>query len=186
MKLAGRSKFVRFGETNAIMGEIVIPNCGLVLLQGYIPMLLSRLALAEENSFVSESAQRRAVHVLQFLATGHTSTAEEHLALNKVLCGLARHEPLGEEIELDEREREMSLSLLRTVIGNWDAIGDSSIDGLRGSWLLRNGALNQTEDRWDLVVEKRAYDVLLARLPFSYSVIKFPWMEKPIYVTWPA
>ncbi|MCA2997715.1 MAG: hypothetical protein ING75_03845 [Rhodocyclaceae bacterium] len=165
---------------------IAIPNCGLVLLQSFIPVLLSRVGLTDDKSFVGEAAQRRAVHILQFLVTGQSSTAEEHLALNKVLCGLALHESVESAIDITAAEIDTCQSLLQAAIGYWDAISDSSIDGLRGNWLVRNGVLTPTSERWDLVVEKRVYDLLLARSPFSYSVIKFPWMEKAMYVTWPT
>ena len=36
-------------------------------------------------------------------------------------------------------------------------------------------------------VQKAQYnDVLLLKAPFSYSVIKFPWMPKALYVNWPT
>jgi hypothetical protein len=161
-------------------------NCGLVLLQSFIPTLFSRLRLVENHQFVTHCAQRRAVHFLQFLVTGCCETAEEHLVLNKLLCGLALHEPVDIGIEISAEEEEVCQSLLNAVIGYWDAIGDSSIEGLRGNWLVRKGSLSHAGDHWDLIVEKRVYDLLLARSPFSYSVIKFPWMEKAIYVTWPT
>lgn len=161
-------------------------NCGLVLLQSFIPMLFSRLGLAENHQFVTHSAQRRAVHFLQFLVTGCRATAEEHLALNKLLCGLALHEPVESTIEISAEEEAVCQSLLHAVIGYWDAIGESSIQGLQGNWLVRKGSLHHAGDHWDLIVEKRVYDLLLARAPFSYSVIKFPWMETAIYVTWPT
>ena len=59
------------------------------------------------------------------------------------------------------------------------------IDGFRGNWLIRNGLLVETEDRWELKVEKVSYDILLNQSPFSFEIIKFPWMKKPIYVQWP-
>jgi len=39
--------------------------------------------------------------------------------------------------------------------------------------LVGNGTLTEKEDRWDLIIEKRVYDVLLAKAPFSFSVIFF-------------
>lgn len=165
---------------------IRISNCGLVMLHGFIAALFSRLGMIENQQFVTPDAQLRAVHYLQFLATGCHETAEEHLMLNKLLCGLALHEPVETGIEISAEEEEICQSLLHAVIGYWDAIGDSSIEGLRGNWLVRDGSLIDAGDHWDLVVEKRAYDLLLAQAPFSYSVIKLPWMEKAIYVTWPT
>lgn len=163
-----------------------INNAGLVILQGFITMLFSRLELVENEQFVTPLAQRRAVHYLQFLATGCSETAEQHLMLNKLLCGLALHDPVEIGIDMSADEADVCHSLLNSVIGHWEAIGSSSVDGCRGDWLVREGSLTDAKDHWDLVVNRRAYDVLLARAPFSYSVIKLPWMEKAIYVTWPT
>lgn len=50
---------------------------------------------------------------------------------------------------------------------------------------MRNGLLNETANRWTLTVEKKAYDLLIQKSPFSFSIIKFPWMEKPLHIDWP-
>lgn len=163
-----------------------ITNAGLVILQGFIPMFFSRLGLIENNQFLTPDVQRRAVHYLQFLVTGCTETAEQHLILNKLLCGLAVHEPVQIGIEISLDEEGLCHSLIHSVINYWEAVGSSSVDGFRGDWLVRDSSLTDAKDHWDLVVDRRAYDVLLARAPFSYSVIKLPWMEKAIYVTWPT
>lgn len=163
-----------------------IDNAGLVILQSFIAPLFSRLGLTENDRFVSDIAQRRAVHYLQFLVTGNSETQESQLMLNKLLCGLELDVAVELEVEISTVEMEVCLSLLNSVIGYWSAIGSSSIDGFRGNWLAREGALTHAKDHWDLIVDRRAYDLLLARAPFSYSVIKLPWMEKAIYVTWPA
>ncbi|MGN2414047.1 contractile injection system tape measure protein [Pseudomonas syringae] len=169
-----------------------ISNAGLVLLHGFITPLFSWLKLTEEcdatakTVFVSELAQRRAVHVLQFLASGLTETPEHYLTLNKLLCGVAIEQPVELSIELHEAERALCHSLMTAVIGHWPAIGKTSFEGLRGNWLIRSGVLQRSGERWHLSVERRAYDLLLARCPFTYSVIKLPWMEKPLYVTWPT
>lgn len=169
-----------------ILTPMGVSNAGLVIVQSFIKPLFERLGLIENDAFVSDSAQRRAVHYLQFLVTGCTKTPEQHLILNKIVCGLRLHDPVELEIEFSEKDKETCHSLLNSVIGYWTAIGHSSIDGFRGNWLVRDGSLTDAKDRWDLIVEKRAYDVLLTRSPLSYSVIKLPWMEKAIYVTWPT
>jgi hypothetical protein len=163
-----------------------INNAGLAILQGYIRPLFKRLELLADDRFADPQRQRRAVHCLQFLVSGWEETPEQYLSLNKLLCGLPLHEPVEAGIELSGGEKATCLGLLESVIGHWPAIGTCSVDGLRGNWLVRDGSLSEDSDRWDLTVEKRAYDVLLARSPFSYSVIKLPWMEKAIYVTWPT
>ena len=43
------------------------------------------------------------------------------------------------------------------------------------------------EDASRMSMEATAAEtVLLQRAPFSFSVVRFPWMNKPIYVTWPT
>ncbi|MCS0610343.1 contractile injection system tape measure protein [Massilia solisilvae] len=164
-----------------------IHNAGLVLLQDWFRPLFTRLGLVAGDRFVSAHAQRRAVHYLQFLATGHSETPEHLLLLNKVLCGLAWHEPVEAGIDLSANDRALCESLLEAAIGYWRAAGSSSIQGFRGNWLVRGGSLSEGGERWNLVVEeRRAYDVLLARSPFTFSFIKLPWMEKAVYVTWPT
>ncbi len=169
-----------------LLVPVKINNAGLVILQSFISPLFSRLGLVSEGKFVTHSARRRAVHYLQYLVSGCCSTAEQNLMLNKLLCGLALYEPVEYEIEIPPVEQEICHSLLESVIAYWSAIGSSSCEGFRGNWLVRDGSLTEAKDRWDLIVDRRAYDVLLARSPFSYSIIKLPWMEKPIYVTWPT
>lgn len=165
---------------------IGINNAGLVILQGWIRPLFARLGLSANDRFVDAHAQRRAVHYLQFLVTGQEETPEQYLLLNRLLCGLPWHAPVDAGIEMSAQDRATCLSLLESAIGHWPAIGSTSVQGLRGNWLVRDGALSEGSDSWSLIVEKRAYDVLLSRSPFSYSIIKLPWMEKAVYVSWPT
>jgi hypothetical protein len=168
------------------MASFGVNNAGLVILQDWIRPLFARLDLTENDRFRSREAQRRAVHALQFLATGQSETAEQFLLLNKLLCGLAWHEPVEAGIEMSPEDEATCMGLLEAAVAYWSAIGKSSVDGLRGNWLVRDGSLSEGGERWNLVVEKRAYDVLLSRSPFSYSIVKLPWMEKAVYVSWPT
>lgn len=165
---------------------ISVNNAGLVILQGFFVPYLDRLGLQRQGRFKDADAQRRAVHYLQLLATGHHRTDEHYLMLNKVLCGLPLQEPVEAGIEIGEAEIKLAESLLQSVIGYWPDSGSSSVDGLRGNWLVRNGVLADEGEHWQLAVERRPYDVLLRRATFSYSMMKFPWMEKALHVTWPT
>ncbi|WP_299683499.1 contractile injection system tape measure protein [uncultured Dokdonia sp.] len=172
-------------EFNTISEEgLMVPNAGLVILNSYLPMLLARLDLVRDNVFVSEETQNDAVHYLQYLVTGLSQTEESLLVLNKVLCGLAIETPIRLGIEISTSDKELMEGLLTAAIGYWPAIGDTSIEGFRGNWLVRDGVLKEEADRWTLTVEKRSYDILMLKSPFSFSIIKFPWMEKPLHVTW--
>lgn len=163
---------------------IAVFNAGLVIINSYILLLFDRLGITSGNKFVSEKAQIEAVHLLQYIVTGHSHTEEHFLPLNKFLCGLDITHPVPDGIEIPESTRSMIEGLLKAVIGYWPAIGDTSADGFRGNWLVRKGVLGEAADKWELTVEKRAYDILLNRSPFSFSVVKLPWMERPLHVNW--
>nr|WP_321235308.1 contractile injection system tape measure protein [uncultured Psychroserpens sp.] len=173
-------------ETKTTLAKgISINNAGLVMFNAYFLMLLERLGAITNNTFNSEDDQLNAVHYFQYIVTGLTETEEIHLTLNKILCGLPIKTPVRHDIEITESEKQLIQGLIKAFIGSWSAIGDSSIEGFRGNWLVRNAILNETEERWELIVEKKAYDILLLKSPFSFSIIKLPWMTKPLHVNWP-
>ena len=163
---------------------IAIKNAGLVILNNYFDMLFERLQLTTNKQFTSAENQRNAVHYLQYLVTGLSNTEEAYLPLNKVLCGQSLTQSVPTGITISEAEKQLLDGLIKAVISHWSSIGETSVDGFRGNWLVRDGLLQEWEDRWELTVEKRAYDVLLNRFPSSFSIIKFPWMEKPLHVIW--
>lgn len=164
---------------------IPVKNAGLVLISNYISLLFERLGITVENKFAGAAEQCEAVHYLQFVVTGMTHTDESLLPLNKILSGLPLNEPVPPGIVVTQNHKQLIEGLIKAIIGNWPEIGHSSVDGFRGNWLIRNGILTEQEDKWELAVEKRAYDLLIQKAPFSFSVIKYPWMTKPIYVYWP-
>lgn len=172
------------GEQAVASKSYKVSNAGLVLLNAYQPTLFKRLNLLNGNSFRNEAAQESAVNYLQQLATGSNAPNSDAMTLNKVLCGLAPTTTVKPDLAPSEQDQQLLESLLQSVISQWQALGSSTIAGFRGNWLVRDGLLTEAEDRWDLTVEKRAYDILLEKAPFSFSVIKYPWMKKPLYVHW--
>ena len=165
--------------------SIEVRNAGLVLISSYVPMLFERLGLINDKKFTSEQAHLDAIHYLQFVATGLSNTEESLLPLNKVLCGLALSEPVHDSASIPDEQVKLMEELIEAMIGYWPAIGDCTIDGFRGNWLVRDGLLVELDERWELTIEKRAYDLLIHKSPFSFSIIKYPWMNKPLYVNWP-
>ncbi len=164
---------------------VAISNAGLVLLNSYFLMLLERLGIIADKTFTSEEAQLDAVHYFQYIVTGFTQTDDSLLVLNKILSGLSPDKPVSDSIEMTEEQKRLIDGLIQAAIGYWTAIGDSTVNGFRGNWLVRNGILRESEERWELEVEKRPYDILLQKSPFSFSIIKLPWMSKPLHVSWP-
>ncbi len=166
------------------MEAIAIRNAGLVLLSNFIEALFERLQLLSDKQFTSVENQSKAVQYLLFLVTELRRTDERYLLLNKVLCGLPVTQTVPNDFSISEEEKDLIHGLIQAAISHWPSIGDTSVEGFRGNWLVRDGLLQEKEDRWELTVEKRVYDVLINHCPFSFSIIKYPWMEKPLHVTW--
>lgn len=164
---------------------ITVGNAGLVLLAAYLPRLFAHLRLTGPDGFVDTAAAERAVHLTQWMADGIDAPADEHaLVLNKLLCGLPLHTPLGRDAAVEPAAREVATQLLQAVIAHWSALGRTSVAGLRETFLQREGRLQRREGGWQLQVAPRAFDMLLDRLPWSIAIIRLPWMEGAIHVEW--
>ena len=183
-QLMNKLQGIKRHELQAI--PINVNNAGMVILQHFMMHLLRKLGLIEGDQFVSRHAQHCAVHALQYLVTGGMQTAEHHLALNKLLCGLPLYEAVPLAWEMTSDQIDICHGLLNFLLESWPDSGSSSIEGLRGNWLVRTGSLSETKDHWALIVDRRSYDVVMGTIPVSYSIIKFPWMNKALYVTWPT
>ncbi|WMJ07957.1 contractile injection system tape measure protein [Nitrosomonas sp. sh817] len=175
-------KTSRYGD---IYEEIFIDNAGMVLAAPYLPRLFTLLELVDDGVFVDRQAAERAAHLLQFLVNGQSQSPEYQLTLNKILCGITTGIPICRGIEINNREQETIEGLLRGMIQNWKTVGNTSISGLRETFLQRKGVLQLKEDGlWYLTVEPGVFDMLLDSLPWSFSVIKHAWMERAVHVTW--
>lgn len=173
-------------ERPALLTEgISVNNAGLVLVNGYVKTLFDRLNLLEGNHFKNNEAVDHAVHYLQYVVNGLTHNEEHFLVLNKLICGLHPTQTVSDGLEISEASKTLIDGMIQAIINYWPAIGDCSINGFRGNWLIRDGILREESDRWNLIIEKRAYDILIQQAPFSFGIIKHPWMEKPIHVNWP-
>lgn len=170
----------RLFQTN----EIYVQNSGLVLLWPFWERMLEGLGFIENRAFISEAAQHQAVYVLQTVATGQMESPEFLLPLNKILCGIPADSPLLPPEPFSESELASCDQLLEAVIAQVEILHNTSVNGFRGSFLVREGVLKPSADRWQLHVKSEAYDVILARIPWPYNFVKLPWMEHMIHVTW--
>lgn len=181
---SGEEKEPGFSEP-AAQTRVYIRNAGLVLLAPCFPRLFSMLHLLDAARQLSEpEKQVKAIFCMQYLATAEKEMPEYELFLNKLLSGYPLEESFPSFPGFEESEKQILLSLLNSVKQNWNQMKNTSIDGFRNSFLLRDGVLEEKEGQWLLTVEPRAYDLLLDTLPWSYSPVKFSWMNKPIYVKW--
>ena len=164
--------------------SIYIGNAGLVLFHPFFETYFSRTGLMNDGIFKDDGCARRAVLLLQYLATGNTEHAEHELVLNKILCNIPLKEAIPVSFIATETEIEVTRDLLEMVIERWEKLKNTSVEGLQGSFIIRDGMLNFKEDYWSLKVEQRGYDVLLQMLPWAFGYIKTSWMQHNLIVEW--
>ena len=164
---------------------IYINQAGLVLLHPFLTNYFRAVGLVEENTFCHDLAQQTAIYLLHYLATGETSAPEYELVLPKLLCGWPLNEAISPDIYPLEEAFSEAEELLQTVINYWEALKNTSPDGLREGFLQRQGKLTRVgNQQWKLQVEQVAIDVLLSRLPWGVSMVKLPWMDALLTVEW--
>jgi hypothetical protein len=164
---------------------IFIKNAGLIILWPFFELFFERIDMVENGVFKSELEQNQAAIILQYLATEKLLTFENELVLNKVLCNIPLEKPISTELSLEQNQIDICNSLLNAAIQNWGKLGNTSIQGLRETFIQRNGKLSKKENGdWSLQVESKSFDLLLSSLPWTINVIKLPWMEQKIMVNW--
>ncbi len=164
-----------------------IENAGLVLLVPWFPRLFEMLELLDEEKkdFKNMDARIHAIFVIQRLVTFEDREyKEKELAFNRILTECPFAEPLPACRQLLPEEQATVESMLNGVKSNWNKVQHTSVEGFQHSFLQRSGHLEQKEDKWLLTVDTRAYDVLLDSVPWSYTTVRFPWLKKPIQVSW--
>ncbi len=166
--------------------DVYIENAGLALVLNCLVYLFEELGYLDENrSFKNQDIQERAIHLLQYIATEEVIFLEEAMMLNKLVCGWPQNEPLRTNVDLSPIEIQKSDEFLQDIILQWGALKNTTPSGLRYNFLLRNGKLSEKSNYWLLQVEKTGYDALLMdRLPWSISPVKFNWMPKRLDVEW--
>ncbi len=157
---------------------------GLIIIAPFLPMLFERSGLMQDNTFNDAGGVYKAIHLLEYAATGNTIVNEQDLAIHKVLCGISLKTPIDLSITLSDADKELVESLLRAVIQQWTVLGQTSFAGLQETFLQRNGRLEEDADTYFLRVEQKAFDMLLDQIPWKISEIKLGWMPKMLEILW--
>ncbi len=110
---------------------------------------------------------------------------EYELVLPKILCGVAVDHPVDTgKFQVDKTLKKEAEEVLTSVIEYWNILQNTSIDGLRESFLKRNGKLTYDGKDWLLLVEQQPYDMLLQHIPWNISMIKLAWMQQMLKTEW--
>ena len=167
--------------------HIPISNAGLVILFPFLPMLFMRLNMLSQDrrDFNSNESKVRAIFILQHLmASEDREYDEKDLFLNRLLINYPSNEPLPKRVELNQDELNTIDSLLEAAKTNWEKMRNTSMRGFQEAFLRRAGFIEKTEREWVLTVEERAFDILLDSIPWSYKLVRLPWMENILKVNW--
>lgn len=173
----------RLQEEPVITKEaIYISNAGLVIAAPFLPALLNRLGIAKDAVITNKDA---AVCVTHYLCTGNDEIEEYELILPKILCGLHPSFPVhtNDFLMTSETENEVN-SVLSSIIEHWSVLKETSVPGLRESFLRREGKLVFNKNRWLLTVEQKPYDMLLKQLPWNISMLQLSWMQHMLIAEW--
>jgi hypothetical protein len=162
---------------------IPVSTAGLVLLHPFLTRFFRHLGWLDDAGGMNPVFRWHAVQALQFLALGKCGLPEPTLVMEKTLCGIPLH-AVADFPELDDSTRTECEHLLESVIGHWSVLGKTSVDGLRESFLSRPGLLRFEDSEIRLAVERRPYDMLLDKLPWSAGPVMFLWLIHPIQVRW--
>jgi hypothetical protein len=161
-----------------------IGNSGLILFWPFYGRFFNALGMVGREGMKGDAIRERAIQLLQYIATGNTEFEEWDLTLNKILCGASPDFPVAPKIDLSEEEEELCNKLMLGSIYNWEKMRGSRMETFRETFVRREGRLYQKENRWELIVDKKAYDVLLDTLPWNISMINLSWMNTRITVQW--
>lgn len=176
-------KVIEVEEVN--LGEgVSISNAGMVLCWPFFGRFFAALGLVEQGKFKGQQAEERAVQLLQYLTTGLTSFEEWDLSLNKILCGVSLITPISPTLELTVEEDELVRKLINGTIFNWEKIRGTKLETFRETFLVRQGMLYEKDNRWELIVERKAYDMLMDTMNWNISMINLSWMKKRLNVQW--
>jgi hypothetical protein len=182
IKKSDKNKLREEPFTNEQGEGIFLSNAGLVIIAAYLPRLFENLGWWKDHKWKDRNA---AVCMVQYLATGQPVMEEFELVLPKVLCGMQPDEVIDPAyFLLTEQMQQEATGLLSSVISYWSVLKDTSTDGLRGSFLVRDGKLWKDENNWYLTVEKKGYDMLLQQIPWNISMIQLPWMDEMLRTNW--
>jgi hypothetical protein len=160
---------------------VFISNAGAVIIAPFLPRLFSLTGIVKDDIILDKPA---ALALLRYCINGHSNAAEFDLLLPKILCGIQPEEYIDMPSQDSGTLMNEANEMLKSVIGHWSVLKDTSVDGLREAFLQRNGKLVYSEDEWLLIAEHKPYDMLLEQLPWNIGMIKLPWMKKMLKTQW--
>jgi hypothetical protein len=160
---------------------VYVANAGLILLAPFLPRFFQQLQLDPAQS--TEAAQQ-ACRMMHYLATGDTKANDWELTLPKLLCAIPFENAIANNAEIAEEWQTEADQLLSSVITHWSKLGNTSVAALRQSFLQRDGQLEFRKNGITLKIIERTEDILLQFIPWSFRLVKLPWMKQMLETAW--
>lgn len=170
-----------FKEEN---NHVWVQNAGLILLHPFLKQFFTAPGITGKQGNLSPENFDLAVMSMHFLATGDEDVFEGNLIMEKFLCGVPLKMPIQKQSLLTDLIKNEANELLIEVVRHWPALKNTSADGLRQMFIQRDGKLFQEDDKYKLIVERKAQDVLLESLSWNIAVIKLPWISNILFTEW--
>ena len=164
--------------------HIGVQNAGLILLHPFLKQFFTTTGIIGKQEILAHENFDLAVQSLHFLATGNENAFEGNLVFEKFLCGVPLKTPVQKQSLLTDQIKNEANELLIEVVRHWAALKNTSADGLRQLFIQRDGKLFQEDDKYKLIVERKAQDLLLERLSWNIAVIKLPWISNILFTEW--
>ncbi|MEL6204565.1 MAG: contractile injection system tape measure protein [Pseudomonadota bacterium] len=163
--------------------EIRSSTAGLVLLWPFLSTAFSRLGYTSTSDFLAESDRIAAARFLLYVAMGGGAPPSS-VCVPRLLVGLAPGGSLP-EAEPSERERDLARELFEGLRKTWPPVARTSDNGIRESFLVRDGRIQTKQDgTYCVQVSPAPFDLLLDTLEWSLSRAVLPWIKRPIDVEW--
>ena len=182
------SSSVKEEKTEAIVVDdtetMYVQNAGLIIVWPFLYRLFDKLDLLSNKLFKDDDAVQKAILLTQYLCTGNEDFDENELILNKLICGVDVNHFVDVSRRLEDFEKEFCESLLKGVVQNWEKIGNTSTEGLRESFLRREGLIRKTNKDYTLIVKKKPFDMLLDTLPWNITMVQNVFMKYRLLVEW--
>lgn len=169
-------------ETN--LKSAFFKTAGVVILWPLIVPLFEDRGLLLDKQFIDKKAQFKGLELLNFAVAGNNPLDEYDMVLNKVLCEIPIEVAVQYEPSLSDEDKDEVENLLNHLITNWSVLKNTSINGLREGFILREAELKEFEEDWLLKVEQKGIDILMNKIPWGFKTVKLPWMSKILSVEW--
>ncbi|MCB0503698.1 MAG: hypothetical protein KDD32_13535, partial [Bacteroidetes bacterium] len=168
--------------SRALENGLPVGQAGLILLAPFLPAFLRDIGFLNKDNRL-QNALKLPIF-LHYVATGETMAPEWKLTLPKVLSGLKPGQHCMTEILPTPEMDQLIDELLASVIEHWSKLGNTSSEGLKNTFLIREGELLMKNGFYYLNIKEKSFDILLSYIPWNYTTIKLDWMSTLMFVEW--